>query len=61
MTLRADSLYGLAYATESGGYSPFSDDRSTSRDTAFAKIQARVEGTALAAARLTGRRHGGSS
>jgi 5-methyltetrahydropteroyltriglutamate--homocysteine methyltransferase len=31
------------------GFSPFGDDVSTSRDTAFAKIRARVEGTALAA------------
>lgn len=30
------------------GFSPFADDSSTSRETAFAKIQARVEGTALA-------------
>jgi 5-methyltetrahydropteroyltriglutamate--homocysteine methyltransferase len=30
------------------GFSPFSDDTSTSRDTAFAKIQARVLGTKLA-------------
>jgi 5-methyltetrahydropteroyltriglutamate--homocysteine methyltransferase len=34
------------------GFSPFADDTSTSRDTAFAKIGARVEGTALAAAEL---------
>ena len=31
------------------GFAPFSDDTSTSRDTAFAKIEARVQGTALAA------------
>ena len=30
------------------GFSPFGDDLSTSRDTAFAKISARVEGTRLA-------------
>lgn len=30
------------------GYSPFCDDTSTTRDTAFAKIKARVEGTQLA-------------
>ena len=30
------------------GFSPFSDDTSTSRETALAKIRARVEGTALA-------------
>jgi 5-methyltetrahydropteroyltriglutamate--homocysteine methyltransferase len=34
------------------GFSPFADDVSTSRDTAFAKIAARIEGTALAAQRL---------
>jgi len=34
------------------GFSPFADDASTSRDTAFAKIAARIEGTALAAQRL---------
>ncbi|SDL74041.1 5-methyltetrahydropteroyltriglutamate--homocysteine methyltransferase [Nonomuraea jiangxiensis] len=31
------------------GFSPFADDTSTSRDLAFAKIRARVEGTAMAA------------
>ncbi|WP_459723195.1 cobalamin-independent methionine synthase II family protein [Actinophytocola sp. KF-1] len=34
------------------GFSPFADDTSTSRDLAFAKIEARVQGTALAAAQL---------
>jgi 5-methyltetrahydropteroyltriglutamate--homocysteine methyltransferase len=34
------------------GFAPFADDTSTSRDTALAKIRARVEGTALAAAQL---------
>jgi 5-methyltetrahydropteroyltriglutamate--homocysteine methyltransferase len=34
--------------TDDCGFSPFSDDTSTSRDTAFAKIRARVFGTALA-------------
>ncbi|MBW4717731.1 cobalamin-independent methionine synthase II family protein [Saccharothrix obliqua] len=34
------------------GFSPFADDTSTSRETAFAKVAARVEGTALAAAQL---------
>lgn len=38
--------------TDDCGYSPFSDDTSTSRDTAFAKIRARVVGTALAAKAL---------
>ncbi|MFP3964090.1 cobalamin-independent methionine synthase II family protein [Actinomadura fulvescens] len=31
------------------GFAPFADDTSTSRDTAFAKIAARIQGTALAA------------
>lgn len=35
--------------TDDCGFSPFGDDTSTSRDTAFAKIRARVEGTAFAA------------
>jgi 5-methyltetrahydropteroyltriglutamate--homocysteine methyltransferase len=34
------------------GFSPFADDTSTARDTAFSKIRARVEGTALAAREL---------
>ena len=34
------------------GFAPFADDRSTSRETAFAKIRSRVEGTALAAEQL---------
>jgi 5-methyltetrahydropteroyltriglutamate--homocysteine methyltransferase len=34
------------------GFSPFADDTSTSRDIAFAKITARVAGTAMAAAEL---------
>jgi 5-methyltetrahydropteroyltriglutamate--homocysteine methyltransferase len=34
------------------GFSPFADDTSTSRETAFAKIRARVEGTALASQAL---------
>ncbi|HEY2576146.1 MAG TPA: cobalamin-independent methionine synthase II family protein [Streptosporangiaceae bacterium] len=34
------------------GFSPFGDDTSTSRETAFAKIRARVEGTALASQAL---------
>jgi 5-methyltetrahydropteroyltriglutamate--homocysteine methyltransferase len=35
--------------TDDCGFSPFFDDTSTSRDTAFAKIRARVLGTQLAA------------
>lgn len=38
--------------TDDCGFSPFCDDISTSRDTAFAKIRARVLGTALAAEAL---------
>lgn len=34
--------------TDDCGFSPFADDLSTSRDTAFAKISARIAGTALA-------------
>jgi 5-methyltetrahydropteroyltriglutamate--homocysteine methyltransferase len=41
--------------TDDCGFSPFSDDTSTSRDTAFAKIRARVLGTALAAEMIAGR------
>jgi 5-methyltetrahydropteroyltriglutamate--homocysteine methyltransferase len=40
--------------TDDCGYAPFSDDTSTSRDTAFAKIRARVEGTALASEIISG-------
>jgi 5-methyltetrahydropteroyltriglutamate--homocysteine methyltransferase len=36
------------------GFSPFSDDTTTSRDTAFEKIRARVRGTELAAEILGG-------
>jgi 5-methyltetrahydropteroyltriglutamate--homocysteine methyltransferase len=35
--------------TDDCGFSPFSDDTSTTRDAAFEKIRARVLGTALAA------------
>jgi len=38
--------------TDDCGFSPFADDTSTARETAFRKIQARVEGTALAAKEL---------
>jgi hypothetical protein len=34
--------------TDNCGFSPFGDDTSTSRETAFAKIRARVQGTAMA-------------
>ena len=42
--------------TDDCGYAPFSDDTSTPRDTAFAKIAARVEGTAMASDVIAGRR-----
>jgi 5-methyltetrahydropteroyltriglutamate--homocysteine methyltransferase len=38
--------------TDDCGFSPFSDDTSTTRDMAFAKIRARVEGTRLASEML---------
>ncbi len=38
--------------TDDCGFSPFCDDVSTTRDTAFAKIKARVEGTRMAVATL---------
>jgi 5-methyltetrahydropteroyltriglutamate--homocysteine methyltransferase len=38
--------------TDDCGFSPFGDDASTSRDTAFAKIQARITGTAMASSEL---------
>ena len=40
---------GQLGSTDDCGFSPFSDDTSTTRDTAFAKIRARVVGTRLAA------------
>ena len=39
-------------STDDCGFSPFGDDLSTARDTAFAKIRARVEGTELASRQL---------
>ena len=41
--------------TDDCGFAPFSDDTSTSRETAFAKIRARVEGTRLAGEAIAGR------
>jgi len=38
--------------TDDCGFSPFADDTSTSRDVAFAKVAARVEGTRLASDQL---------
>jgi 5-methyltetrahydropteroyltriglutamate--homocysteine methyltransferase len=34
--------------TDDCGFAPFCDDKSTTRETAFAKIKARIEGTKLA-------------
>ena len=39
-------------STDDCGFSPLGDDVSTARETAFAKIRARVEGTKLAEAQL---------
>ncbi|HEY3960949.1 MAG TPA: cobalamin-independent methionine synthase II family protein [Gaiellaceae bacterium] len=38
--------------TDDCGFAPFADDTSTARDTAFAKIKARIDGTKLAEAQL---------
>ena len=43
---------GQLGTTDDCGFAPFCDDTSTTRDTAFAKIRARLLGTALAAERL---------
>jgi 5-methyltetrahydropteroyltriglutamate--homocysteine methyltransferase len=40
--------------TDDCGFSPFADDGSTARETAFAKIRARVQGTMLASEQLGG-------
>jgi 5-methyltetrahydropteroyltriglutamate--homocysteine methyltransferase len=45
---------GQLGTTDDCGFSPFCDDTSTTRDTAFAKIRARVLGTALASEQLGG-------
>jgi methionine synthase II (cobalamin-independent) len=44
--------------TDDCGFAPFCDDASTTRDTAFAKIQARIAGTAAAARLMEGRELG---
>jgi 5-methyltetrahydropteroyltriglutamate--homocysteine methyltransferase len=46
---------GQLGTTDDCGFAPFSDDVSTSRETAFAKIRSRVLGTALAERALGGR------
>lgn len=43
--------------TDDCGFSPFDDDQSTSRQIAFDKIRARVEGTRLAEEKLTAKRN----
>jgi 5-methyltetrahydropteroyltriglutamate--homocysteine methyltransferase len=43
--------------TDDCGFSPFCDDTSTTRDTAFKKIKARVLGTALAWKMISGQPH----
>jgi 5-methyltetrahydropteroyltriglutamate--homocysteine methyltransferase len=40
--------------TDDCGFAPFSDDTSTTRDKAFAKIEARVRGTELASREIAG-------
>ena len=40
-------------STDDCGFSPFCDDVSTTRETAFAKIKARIEGTKLAEEQLS--------
>ena len=50
--VRDRTLEAARYTTDDCGFSPFCDDASTTRDTAFAKIRSRVFGTALAAERL---------
>jgi 5-methyltetrahydropteroyltriglutamate--homocysteine methyltransferase len=42
----------LLGTTDDCGFSPFGDDLFTARETAFAKISSRVEGTLLAADQL---------
>lgn len=39
---------GWLGTTDACGFSPFADDTPTSRETAFAKVKSRVEGTAMA-------------
>ena len=52
--LEAASILPVAQlgTTDDCGFAPFADDTSTARDIAFRKIQARVEGTELAARQL---------
>jgi 5-methyltetrahydropteroyltriglutamate--homocysteine methyltransferase len=52
--LEAASILPVAQlgTTDDCGFAPFADDTSTARDIAFSKIQARVQGTELAARQL---------
>jgi len=52
--LEAASVIPVAQlgSTDDCGFSPFADDVSTSRDIAFAKIKARIEGTKIAEQKL---------
>lgn len=43
--------------TDDCGFSPFADDISTARETAFAKIKARIEGTKLAEETIGKKKH----
>ncbi len=47
---------GQLGTTDDCGFSPFADDTSTSRDIAFAKIKARIDGTRLAEDALSRRK-----
>jgi len=50
----AEYLKGERFGTtDDCGFSPFSDDLAMARATAFAKIKARIDGTALAAQALS--------
>lgn len=52
-TRRMPRLIGKPFGTtDDCGFAPFCDDTSTTRETAFAKIRSRVQGTALAAQEL---------
>jgi 5-methyltetrahydropteroyltriglutamate--homocysteine methyltransferase len=44
---------GQLGTTDDCGFSPFADDISTSREKAFEKIKARIDGTRLAASTLS--------
>jgi 5-methyltetrahydropteroyltriglutamate--homocysteine methyltransferase len=54
LTIPTEPIGSIPRPAEDCGFAPFSDDRSTSRDIAFARLRARVAGTALAARRLEG-------